>query len=141
FSVLCATLLLMLALAAGRSKSQSWAPGLEMHYGLLTIMMPIISWIIVSSHVSGKTQAVVGVLLVALFARAYTANWDWRFAYVASSWAENRAVQREIAADGKAQDVVQKNIRVLFFVDTPYTRSVVTSGIELLRQHGGRQYR
>jgi len=103
--------------------------------------MPIISWIIVSSHVSGKTQAVVGVLLVTLFARAYTANWDWRFTYVASSWAENRVVQREIAAGGKAQDVVQKNIRALFFVDTPYTRSVVTSGIEILRQHGGRQYR
>jgi hypothetical protein len=139
--MLCATILLMLALAAGRSKYQSWAPGLEMHYGFLTIIMPIVSWIIVSSNVNRKTQVVVGVLLVALFARAFMANWNWRFTYVANSWAKNRAVQREIAAGGKAQNVVQKNIRALFFVDTPLTRSVVTSGIEILRQHGGRQYR
>jgi len=140
-AVLGATIVLMLSLAVGRSNYESWAPGFEMHYGFLTIMMPIASWIIVSSNINRKAEIAAGVLLVALFARAYIVNWQWRFEYVSDSRTENRLVQREIATGGSSQDIARKYMRDFFFIDTPDTRSVVTSGIEILRQRGGRSYR
>lgn len=141
FGVLCATVLLMLSVAVGRSKYESWSPGLEMHYGVLTVLMPIVSWIIVSSSVNCRMSAMIGVLLVALFARAYVANWDWRFAYISDSKAENRAVQRQIALGGDTRAIAQEYMKDFFFVDNAYTRSLVASGIKILRREGGRIYR
>ncbi len=75
---LVATLLLMLAIALGRSRYQPWAPGLEMHYGYLTILAPITSWLLVSARIGRTARTVLGLVLLAMFARAYQANWDWR---------------------------------------------------------------
>lgn len=141
FSVLTATLVLMLALAVGRSTYQGgWSPGLEMHYGYLTIMMPMVAWMMLP--VGARSSMVIGVALVAVFGKAYLENAHWRFGYIANSTLSTYAAQLEVADSSiEAGIVASRNMSQFFWMDSNQTREYVITGIQLLRVHGGYLYR
>lgn len=134
---LCATLLLMVSIAAGRSSYMGWVGGADMHYGYLTVLMPITAWIIVSANVGRKAQGIIGLILVSLFAFAYLENSQWRYRNTAETRVQNLLAKQQLATSIDAQSIADKYISDYFFVDDLATRTAVAKGISLLRQHGG----
>ncbi|EEE04553.1 hypothetical protein [Burkholderia multivorans] len=130
---LAAAMLLTVATAYGRAKEMAWAPGLEMHYGTLAMLMPIIAWIALSTWLPRRAATAVGLLLVCLFARAYWANYQWREAVAANDAGLNDAAASAIAGTAEPASVVSAHISRYFFIDTPRVRQAVTAGISLLR--------
>jgi hypothetical protein len=139
--MLCATLLLMLSIAFGRTKDAGWFPADAVHFGYATILMPIVSWILVSSHVGRKNGTVAGALLVALFGWAYWVNMDRRIEYATASAQENAIVQSRIASAIDADELARNNIFAFFTVNSQPIREVIATGIKTLRREGGRHYR
>jgi hypothetical protein len=72
--VIVASLLVILAVAVGRAQTEH----LIFHYGNLTLLIPIVSWTIVSKDLNGRVSLVVGLLMLLLFSSAYIANLEWR---------------------------------------------------------------
>jgi hypothetical protein len=136
-----ATGVLMLVTAVGRSRINAWVPGSEMHYGYSTIAAPIAAWVLLSRRLARRWRIVTGVVLLALFARAYQTNWKWRWDYAQASGGHVAAVQAKLANARDIHALVESNIMDFFYVDDPSVRSTVESGIATLRREGGYLYR
>lgn len=138
--VLVATCVVMIAIALGRSKYQAWFPGLERHYGYLTILGPIAAWILISARINRVARSVLGLLIVALFVRAFQANWEWRTAADAQWGEQNQAVLLDLSSRLDPQTVAAKDIALFYFVDNADVRAAVAKGIAILRREGGGLY-
>jgi hypothetical protein len=125
--------ILILATSYGRAKQTPWVPGLEMHYGTLAILLPIVSWIALSRVAKRMTSTVAGVILVALFARAYWANFTWRMVAAEAAQGPRLEAQLGITSREDPHVVARRFIAQYFFVDNELTREVVANGIETLR--------
>jgi hypothetical protein len=140
FGVLLATSVVMMAIALGRSRYQAWSPGLEMHYGYLTILGPIAAWISISARINRVARSVPGLLIVTLFACAFQANWKWRTAADAQWKGQNQIVRADLSSGLDPETVAAKDIALFFFVDTADVRAAVTKGIVILRRERGTVY-
>lgn len=138
---LASTILLMFGLACSRSTYQEgWSPGLEMHYGFLTILVPITSWVVVSSKT--RFSAPLGLMLVVLYSGAFFDNAEWRFIYLTRTPNLNNEIQLLIADEMIDSGFISgKYIKQFYFIDNPKVRSDVARGIDLLRKQGGFNYK
>jgi len=126
---------LIASIAYGRSKLSAWAPGLEMHYGTLAILLIVVAWIALSANADRRMVTAFGFILFALFAKAYYVNYEWRAEYVAASRAEYAATRLELAGTDSPEDITSQHILRYFFADTPGTREQVIRGIPVLRKY------
>ncbi|MGE0800684.1 MAG: hypothetical protein AB7O55_20375 [Lautropia sp.] len=133
-AVLVATLVLVAAVASGRARGDGWSPGLEMHYGVLVMILPATAWLLVSANLPKRPAAVLGVVLLVLFTAAYRANHNWRVASLADARAANLAARDAIAGDAAADVVAARHIDRYYFIDNAEARSYVTEGIVTLRE-------
>ena len=138
---LLATVFCMIGLSYGRSAYNSgWSSGLEMHYGFLTTLVPIISWILVST--SSKWSLPLGFILFLVYANAFVVNANWRFQYLAESTSLNNKIQAEIADKSiSAYDIANKYIKQFYWQDTPDIKQNIANGIDILRSNGGFNYK
>jgi hypothetical protein len=133
FFTVVAAGILVVSTAYGRAKVMSWFPGLEGHYGIIAILLPVSAWIALSSVVGRKTSLAAGIVLVAVFGRAYWASYDWRRYEVANDRPVYLAARLAIASDAPASAVADAYIKQYFYVDDATTREAVTDGITRLR--------
>jgi hypothetical protein len=71
---IAAGLSIVLAVSIGRSQTGH----LVFHYGNLTILLPIASWIVVSKALRPRQSLIIGCLLTGLYTSAYVTNLEWR---------------------------------------------------------------
>jgi len=138
---LAASLILVIAIAAGRSDYQGgWNPVLAFHYGYLTILIPLFSWIIVSVHLGPKWTAIYGTAVVLFFTLSFMANAQWRMEYIRSAEGQQQKISAELRSGTALESLVSERIRDFYFVDTPDVRKDVLDGIAEARRRGYRLY-
>jgi hypothetical protein len=137
-SALAATLLLILAVAIGRSAY--WSLGLERHYGFFPVALTIISWAVVSLYLPRYAVSMIGIVLLAWSLYSYSANLQWRTAWSKQRDSQTIAIYGEMARHASVGSLVALHIRDFYFVDTQRSRQRVAEAIELLRARGVKPY-
>jgi hypothetical protein len=105
-----------------------------MHYGTLGILLPIVGWVSLSANVDKKIAVAVGIVLVALFARAYVANFEWRMSAMSEWRASIESAESALRGREDPATVAKEHIRQFYYVDSADTRQMVSEAIPILRQ-------
>jgi hypothetical protein len=134
------SLLVMLSVAVGRSKAQGeWNVVIAMHYGFMSVFMPVCSWIIVSKWMPERVSSTVGVLLAVVFYLAFVDNAKWRYGVVNSSAQQQEEVIKAMQSGTDAKMLADKYVKS-FTVDSPQNRLDVANGITAFRAVGATLY-
>lgn len=129
-----------LVVAIGRSGTSEWSPGLEMHYGYLVAPLVPLSWLMISTRISGRLSMALGAVLVVLYAHAYHAGTKWRFEYLSANQRSFTRATEAVTSDADAAAVAREYIKDYYYIDTPDTLAQVAHGISKLRDVGGPLY-
>lgn len=131
---LLASLAVILSIAIGRSKAQGgWNDGLAMHYGSLTIFLPILSWWIISKFLSRGIGTLTSIVCIIFFVCAYYENYAWRYGYAESIFDKQYAVDNAIKKDKDIPKLVDKYVMDFTWRDDPDSKLTVINGISALR--------
>jgi hypothetical protein len=131
----------MLSVAFGRSKAQGqWNSVIGMHYGMLSIFMPALSWIVVSKFLSPRVSAAVGVLLAGVFLASFIANSDWRFSVINSSTSHQNEIVAAMKSGMTPDALADKYFPDFNWLNDPTHRASVTDGIKAFRAAGATMY-
>lgn len=134
-----ASLLVMASVAVGRSSQGQWNVVLGMHYGFMSVFMPVCGWLILSKHTPERIGSLVGVLLAAIFYVAFVNNSDWRYEVANSSAAHQREVVKAMQTGTDAKVLADTYVKD-FTIDNPQNRSDVANGIVAFRAAGATLY-
>lgn len=123
---------LMVAIGVGRG-GRGWDSGLEMHYG--GVALPLIFWSYLSLVLSWRYRYVpiAAGLLALIFLWSY-----WLSLAMAESGARfqtgrRAALERDLKAGKPLDEIINRNIGYLYWVDTGGTRGNIRSGLVLLK--------
>ena len=131
-------LCLALTIAYGRSVAQGgWGYGSAMHYGILTIYFPIISWAILSSALPQKISETLGIFFLVSSVACFVVNYQSRIAQMAYVAQQEKAL-RDLQSDKPVEQIVRDNL-MQFLVDEPSIPQAV-NGINAFREAGARLY-
>ncbi|WP_143026217.1 hypothetical protein [Paraburkholderia fungorum] len=135
-----ASLMVMISVAVGRSKAQGeWNNVLGMHYGLMSVFIPVCSWLIVSKWLPDRASSLVGIALAAMFYIAFIENAQWRYSVVNSAGEHQTQIVQALQAGTDAKVLADTYVND-FTIDTPQNRSDVANGITAFRADGATLY-
>ncbi len=107
----------------------------QMHYGCLAVLLPIVAWIALSGPaVDRRLSTVIGLLLVALFASSYWSNYQWREVAAVADRAAFRKAALAVGGNADPHTVAGLYTMEFFSFDSVRSRRIIASGIPLLRQ-------
>lgn len=135
------TFLLMASVAYGRAQVSAWAPGTDMHYGILTVIIPAALWMVVSKLGGKIVSSVSGFAFLVISVSAFMFSAEWRMSYVDQSGPQFRVAQLAIASSQDAKEVTDTHMAAFYYSDSPKIRQSVADGILTLRQLGGWEYK
>jgi hypothetical protein len=139
-STLAATLFLVFSISSGRAKGDGgWNSVLAMHYGYLTIFLPLVSWLLISSQLSIKWSNLLGILLVVVFARAFQINAVWRYGVITAALPHQSELQ-QLGADKDLPALVSKYVLDFTWKDQPNYKREVLEGISTFQKKGFKMY-
>jgi hypothetical protein len=131
------TLFLVASISGGRNVGTGgWNSVLCMHYGYLTIFIPLLSWILVSSGDRTSWKILLGVVSVFLFAWAFQTNAVWRWSNVSAVSSHQKMILQELARGTKPDVVTDRFLLDFTWKDEPVYRQEVAQGISTFRDHG-----
>lgn len=138
--VMTAALALLLSIAIGRAAY--WSPGLELHYGYLAVILPLASWVILSTELPRKAAVAAGLLLLIVYGSVYLENArlsvEW---YVDDQRGKIAQVYTDIGTGMSIDAFVDRNIRHFFYMDSQECRRWLKDGILMLKHAGIEPYR
>jgi hypothetical protein len=141
-SVVVASFALMVAVASGRAASADWNSGYDGHYGYLTVLIPILSWVVLSFAAPRWWHHILTLAVLVFFGSAAVVNYRWRIEYAKEQIPQFIAVEAEIASSKPARSIVDDHYAVLYLGDDREAlRQYLATSIVALRLHGGRLYR
>lgn len=124
--ILLAVTALIIAVSLGRVKYQGeWQPTLAMHYGILSMLIPMLAWIAISKNLHAIPACVIGVGLVCMYSIALEQAYDWRIEYA------NTSSARKVEAYSAMRDVTRSSTEVIdkyiidFWFHSPETDAVM----------------
>lgn len=103
------SLLVIMSVAIGRSAIQgAWAPGISLHYGFLSVLIPLMSWIVASKYLPDRAKAALGVGLALFFFVSFQINSDWRIAQIPYQIPHQAEVVDALQSKASAEDLADK---------------------------------
>ncbi len=133
---LLASFAIVLSIATGRSKVQDgWNNVLAMHYGYLTVLLPIIAWICISKFFNARISLLVGIIGITIFGAAYKKNYSWRDEYVRSVFEKQNDIYSELKKNTNTKALVDKYALDLNWKDDEASKKGVVHGLSILRKH------
>jgi len=139
-SVMAAALALLLSIAVGRAAY--WSPGLELHYGYLAVILPLASWVILSTELRRMAAAAVGILLLIVYGSAYLENARASVAWTSGDQRGKIAqIYTDIGSGISIDTFVDRHIRHFFYVDSEECRRWLKEGVLTLKGAGVEPYR
>jgi hypothetical protein len=133
---------MLASIALGRAAAQgSWNGGIAMHYGSLSLMLPLVCWIVVSHGPRGRIQNVVGLAALAVGTYTYATGVVWAREHVASTFDRQRGVERAMHSEADVEALVRAHALDFTWMDTAEARQPVIDGITVLRRRGYPHYR
>ena len=128
-----ATIVMLLSVAVGRA--EYWTSGLERHYGILGIVLAVVSWTTISLHMRRIMVQIVGSLFLCVNLYLYVVNFEWRATQTNRIITNTVDLYGDISKGIVIDRFVENHIRKLFYVDTPRARKIVRDNIRLLRKN------
>lgn len=130
------SLAVVLSIPVGRGAFHGgWRPDLIMHYGCLTVLLPILAWAVISSTLENKSLLVLGFLVVGFFGFVFISNYDTRFAYEESRVTMRQDVYKALNEEQDIDKIIDKHILQFWYKDEPWGREKVKRGITALRKY------
>ena len=129
-----ATIIMLLSVAVGRA--EYWTFGLERHYGILSIILAVVSWTTISLHLQRTMASNLGILFLCVNLYLYAVNFDWRAAHVNRTITDTVDLYGDISKGVVIDQFVENHIRKLFYIDTPRARRIVGDNIKLFHKNG-----
>jgi len=123
----------IISVAFGRASQGGWSDGLAMHYAILTALIPVAAWILISKLAGEKFAAIYSIVMIALFAGAYSENYQWRRDNSHSVMKKQMAVQRLLSTEPDSNAVIDKFPLDFTWRDIPDAKAQAKSGLALLR--------
>ncbi|MBX9400130.1 hypothetical protein K4L06_02320 [Lysobacter sp. BMK333-48F3] len=133
-AVLGQSLLTLMVVAVSRAVAQPWSPGLELHYGFLTTLIPLSAWALISAGAGPRTQRALALLALAGAAWIFSYNTDWRIGSLRDGYPQVAAAQAALLSKRSAAEVADKHIQEYYYLHDPASREAVAEAIPLLRQ-------
>jgi hypothetical protein len=132
-----ASFVVMLSVAVDRAKAQGpWNPVLAMHYGAMTVFIPVCSWLIISKRLPGRMMALAGLGVAGVAFAGWVVDLRWRQNLIMTTH-EHQAEVMAALRTGNPADVTKRYIADL---SLPGHEEEVAAGIEALRRAGVRNY-
>ncbi|MGB8887959.1 MAG: hypothetical protein WCC87_14610 [Candidatus Korobacteraceae bacterium] len=129
------------SVAVGRSKlHEVWDPALGMHYGYLSILIPLLSWVIISSKLPTEWTVILSLVLIITFGKAFQVNAKWRFEQIISSAPHQREVVNALESGQDPRVLSDKYALDFTFGTQDSLKRDVAQGINAFRQSGARLY-
>ncbi|OZI20931.1 hypothetical protein CAL26_26105 [Bordetella genomosp. 9] len=139
-SVWVASFMLIAAVAKGRAGQGQWNSGFDGHYGYLAALIPALAWIALS--VSKRMAQGASLLVAAFFGIAAVHNYVWRIDYARYQEPTFVMVQKKIASNVPALEIVNEDFDALYMGDNRAAlKQYLATSIDALRTHGGAIYR
>ncbi len=124
---------LLAAISYGRAKIQGgWEPGSAIHYGVLTIFVPILSWILVSKNAPKYTAELLGAILLTIGMWVFQVNGDTRMWYINYNNPLQAKTLKDLASEKPIDEIAKENI-TQFHAGMPGIHEV-TDGIVAFRK-------
>jgi len=140
-AALLSSFAVVVAVAVGRSSHQGgWNNVLTFHYGYLTVLIPVVSWIVSTSKLSRRACLLASIPAIVLFGGAFIQNAKWRFDYSVGATRQQSQVLADLMQPIGSAQVAEQHILDFYYIDTPQTRSQVASGLATLRALGAPIY-
>lgn len=138
-SALGVFLFLMLGIAYGRTDLQGgWSYGSAIHYGVLAIYFPILSWIIVSTAMPRIGATILGLVLLAISVKCFDINYRWRQWMINYEAPFREKALRDLQSDKPVEQIVRDNLKQFLGDEASIPQAV--SGITAFRAVGARLY-
>lgn len=128
-----ATIVMLLSVAVGRA--EYCTSGSEQHYGILGVVLAVVSWTMISLHMRRTMVSIWGYLFLCVNLYLYVVNLDWRAAQTNGIITSTVDLYRDISKGIVIDRFVEDHIRKLYYVDTPRARKIVRDNIGLLRKN------
>lgn len=132
-AALIASEALLLVVAFGRAGAQGgWSNVLLMHYGPLTFLPLIFSWIILSNFLSLKSKNILSVLLLGLFIFSYHKAYDWRQDHINKTLSKQLTVEKSLTQIFDVKEFVDEQTLELTWQDSDEQKLYVERGLTQL---------
>lgn len=127
---------LVLSIAAGRSGTQGgWSNVLIMHYGFLSVLIPIFCWIILSSTLSRFRHFVLTWICLFIFMSAFVVSFDWRLELSTLTIEKQKRVEHDLILLKDLDLLLDKHVLALTWKDRDSDRKYVKEGLRVLRAY------
>jgi hypothetical protein len=135
-------LLVILAISLGRSGAQEgWNDLLISHYGNLTLLIPILIWLLISSHFTQKTLFFSGFFLLVVFGLSYIDNFQLRTKIVNSTFEKQIQMVYELNHTQDLKKFVSNHPFQFTWGNSPQEQESVSIRLEMLRNQGYLTYK
>lgn len=129
-----ASLAMLFSVALGRSRVQGgWNVGLAMHYSMLTCLLPIAAWALISRLLGSGSGAVAALVGIALYLGAYQENFAWRRGFLNSVQEKQAEVNYALTHQPDVAELVDKYPLDFTWQDSPRAKQLATAGLTALR--------
>lgn len=141
-SLLTASVLFQLAAVAwGRAQYQGgWQPTLAMHYGAISMLLPILAWLTLASRDPPIAAPVVGIAFTFIFSLGWVNAEVWRAAYTREQTSVKARAYREIKQEDLPVSSVIEHNAARFWSDAPSAKETMARGIPILRKSYQRKW-
>ena len=143
FLCLClvASFVLILSVPLGRgTEAGGLSNGLSMHYSFLTVLVPILSWILISRSFPTRITGPIGIGMVLLFGAAYLSNTHWRHEHMNVIYGRQQTVEAALRRVADIPSLVNEYTLDLTWQSDDNAKRPVVQGLAILRGHGFRIY-
>lgn len=123
------------AVAWGRAQYQGgWHPALAMHYGAISMLLPILAWLTLAARNPPIATHAVGILFTLAFGISWVDAESWRTAYTQQHSSTKARAYREIKDENMPISAVVERNATLYWSDAAAARETMSVGIPILRQ-------
>lgn len=135
-ALLVSTVVLQLcAVAWGRAQYQGgWQPGLAMHYGAISMLVPILAWLTLASRNRPMATRAVGVLLTLALGAGWVEAEFWRTTYTKQHSSSKALAYRDIRDRHMPIPTVLERNAALYWSDDAAAKETMSIGIPILRR-------
>jgi hypothetical protein len=128
------SLTLLIAIAVGRGGNYSdWSNVMSMHYGVLTVLIPIFSWGLISLSRNAALRISVACILLITSAFGYAVNSAWKISTQILANVQIDKARSDIANATDSLQVAERHGALLSWRIDDENRQMIKNGLDELR--------
>jgi hypothetical protein len=128
------TVVVLIVVTISRAASQPWWPGLELHYGFLSIGLPVCALVSINRLASGWVKRFLCILFFMVGAFAYSSNYIWRITAAGVEFHNSLRISADLLSGVSEKEIARASVREFYWVSGDEAEKSISDGILLLRR-------